>query len=188
MKACVWNPIDAFFSQKNSHVLMLCQIFLGSLFLVMCSKMRIPLYPVPITMQTFGVFLLAIMQGGKRAFCSTLLYLLFASLGLPVLATTASVSLWWVGPSAGYLISFPIAAFVIGKMVDSFPQPSSFQLALSILVSSSIVYFLGVLGLMRMMNFEQSLSVGLIPFLPMCVIKGIMATFFGTLWVRHVKE
>lgn len=91
------------------------QVLFGSLFLAAMAQVSIPLYPVPMTLQTFGIFLLAIGQGKKKALYSTLLYVGFVSLGLPFLANGVSNSLWYFFPCVGYIAGFPIAAYVIGR-------------------------------------------------------------------------
>ena len=162
------------------------QVLLGSLFLVACTQIIIPLYPVPITMQTLGIFLLAIMQGGKKASYSTLLYLVFACLRLPVLA--GGTLFWWMIPTAGYLVAFPIAAYVTGNLVERRENPSPFWIVASILVGQVLIWSLGILGLMRIMNFEQSLMVGLVPFLPVEGAKVLLASSLGGLWLRSKRK
>jgi len=164
------------------------QVLFGSLFLVACSQITIPLYPVPITMQTLGIFLLALMQGGKKASYSTLIYLVFACMGLPVLAGGNSQAFWWMLPTAGYLAAFPIAAYVIGKMVEICENPSPFWIVFSILVGQVMILSLGVFGLMRILSFEQSLMVGLVPFLPVEGVKILIASSLGGLWLRSKRK
>lgn len=164
------------------------QILFGSLFLIACSQITVPLYPVPITMQTLGIFLLAIMQGGKKASYSTLLYLVFACLGLPVFSGANSQAFWWMLPSAGYLIAFPIATFVIGKMIDLYKKPSPFYLVVSLLTGQCIIWLLGILGLMRILSFEQSIMLGLVPFLPVAGVKILIASSLGGLWLRLKRK
>ncbi len=163
------------------------QVLLGTLFLAACAQIAIPLYPVPMTMQTLGIFILAIMQGGKKASYSTLLYLLLATVGLPVLAGGATISSWLSIPTAGYLAAFPIAAFTIGKMTETKERPSSLWLVASILVGQIIVYTLGVIGLMRLLSFKQSIMVGVVPFLPVAGAKVLFAATLGGAWLRFRK-
>ena len=93
------------------------EIVLGSFFLIACSKISIPAQPIPYTFQELGIFLLAMTQGGKKAGFATLLYLIWATVGMPVLAY-GSDPLWILGPRAGYLLAFPLAAFVVGTLLE----------------------------------------------------------------------
>jgi len=177
------------FSEKTkSRAWTMTQVVLGSLFLAALSQVSIPLYPVPMSLQTLGIFLLAISQGGRKASYSTLLYLGFITLGLPFLAGGNSNALWFALPSAGYLVGFPIASYVIGKMVNAKENPSSLWIMGSVLVGQMIIYTLGVAGLTRILSFEQSLMAGLVPFLPLAGVKLLMASGLGGLWIRFKKS
>lgn len=177
------------FSEKTkSRAWTAAQILLGSLFLAALSQVRIPLYPIPMTLQTLGIFLLAVGQGGKKASYSALLYLGFITIGLPFLSGGVSNALWFTMPSVGYLVGFPIASFVIGKMVQMKENPSSLWMMGSILVGQLIIYILGIAGLTRIFSFEQSVMVGLVPFLPFAGVKLLMASSIGGLWIRFKKR
>lgn len=164
------------------------QVFMGSIFLSVCAQLTIPLYPVPMTMQTLGVFILAIMQGGKKASFSTLLYLGFAFLGLPVLANGTAQALWFALPTAGFLVSFPIAAFVIGKLVHAKEKPSALWVLMSVCVGQIIIYSLGVANLTRFLSLQQSLMVGVIPFLFFAGVKVLFSSTLGGVWLRLKKK
>ena len=170
--------------KAKSRMWTVVQVFLGSLFLAACAQVTIPLYPVPLTLQTLGVFSLAIMQGGKKASWSVLLYLAFISLGLPFLAGGTSNAMWFAIPSAGYLVAFPIAAFATGKLVSLRKKPNALWIALSVLVGKVIVYTLGVAFLTRMLSFKESLMVGVVPFLPLAGVKLLIASTLGGVWLR----
>ncbi|WP_194847867.1 biotin transporter BioY [Candidatus Neptunochlamydia vexilliferae] len=163
------------------------KVLLGALFLAACAQITIPLYPVPMTMQTLGIFALAVMQGGKKASYSTLLYLVLATLGLPVLPGGAIITSWLALPTVGYLVAFPIAAFVIGKMVQIKERPSSLWIVASIFVGQAIIYTLGIFGLMQFLSLKQSIMVGVVPFLPLAGAKALFAAGLGGAWLRFRK-
>lgn len=178
----------AFSEKTKKRAWVASQVVFGSFFLAALAQVSIPLYPVPMSLQTLGIFLLAIGQGGRKACYSTLLYLALAAFGLPVLAGGVSNSLWVTFPSAGFLIGFPIASYVIGKMANAKKNPSPLWLIGSILVGQTIIYTLGVAGLTRILSFEQSLMVGLVPFLPLAGVKLLIASGLGGLWIRFKKR
>lgn len=182
------ETISIFFQRSKAYTWSVAQVLIGSLFLAACAQITIPLYPVPMTMHTFGIFMLAVMQGGKKSLSSTLLYLVFVSLGLPFLAGGVSQSLWFMGASAGYLIAFPIAAFLIGEIIERCQNPTSFKILGSLLCGQLVIYTLGVLFLMRSLSFEQSLLCGLVPFLPLAGLKLLMATSMSGLWLRWKRS
>jgi len=175
------DTLSSFF---QSHIRTFFQLLLGSSFLIICSKITIPLSPVLITMQTFGIACLAMFLGGERATYSILFYLIGGCLELPVFATPLSNPFWWMLPSAGYLVAFPIAAFVMGKMCDRYQTPSPFWIFFSLVTGHCVIYLLGILGLMRFMSLHHSLMVGLFPFLLGDSIKIFFAMTVRKLWLH----
>ncbi len=176
------TPVFSEKTKARSWTLM--QVVLGSLFLAACAQITIPLYPIPLTMQTLGIFFLAAVQGGKKASYSALLYLGLITVGLPILAGGLSNSLWFTLPQVGYLFAFPIAAFVIGKLIHSKKNASPLWILGSILVGQAIIYTLGVAGLTRFLSIKESMMVGVVPFIPLAGIKILIASSLGGLWLR----
>ena len=103
--------------KQNSHskiIKSLIVIFLGSLILAISAKIKIPFYPVPMTMQTFVVLFLGISLGYKVALATVGLYLLEGILGLPVFSNSPERGIglvYFTGPTMGYLIGFLFACF-----------------------------------------------------------------------------
>jgi len=97
------------------------QLLLANALLVLCAKIAIPIpgTPVPITLQTFGVMLIAILFGARTASLASLLYLVEGAAGLPVFQPFGAVATMRLfGPTAGYLLAFPPAAFITGRLVE----------------------------------------------------------------------
>ncbi len=100
-------------------------IFLGSVLLAISAKIKIPFYPVPMTMQTFIVLLLGISFGYKIALATVGLYLLEGVLGLPVFSNSPERGIglvYFTGPTMGYLIGFLSASFLASfvKLSDNY--------------------------------------------------------------------
>ena len=180
--------LSIFFERSKTYTWSVAQVIMGSLFIAACAQITIPLYPVPMTMHTFGIFMLAVMQGGKKSLSSTLLYLVLVSLGLPFLAGGTSHPLWFMGASAGYLVAFPIAAFLIGELIERCKKPTPLKILGSLLCGQVVIYTLGVLFLTRLLSLEQSFLVGLVPFLPLAGLKLLMATSMSGLWLRWKRS
>ena len=92
-------------------------ILFGTLFLALSSKVQVPFWPVPMTMQTFVVFIIGMAYGTKLAFFTLIFYLIEGALGLPVFAKGGGL-LYLTGPTAGYLYGMTIAAGVIGYFAE----------------------------------------------------------------------
>ena len=106
---------------KKIEISQIVKIFLiaifGTLLLTISAKIKIPFYPVPMTMQTFMVLLLGITLGPKIGFLTTSLYLFEGIFGLPVFAGTPEKGIglvYFTGPTMGYLIGFLLATYFAG--------------------------------------------------------------------------
>ena len=82
-------------------------ILFGTLLLTFSSKIQVPFWPVPMTMQTFVVFIIAMAYGWKLSFLTLIAYLIEGALGLPVFAKGGGL-LYLTGPTAGYLLWMPM--------------------------------------------------------------------------------
>ena len=144
----------------------LLTIFLGSLLLTISAKIKIPFYPVPMTMQTFVVVLMGVTFGWKIGVATISLYLLEGIIGFPVFAGTPEKGLglaYFMGPTMGYLIGFLFAAFLAGYL-DL--KTNIFLIFLKLILSVSIIYILGILWLGHLIGWDKPLlELGLMPFL-----------------------
>ena len=93
-------------------------VLAGTLFLAACSWIEVPMLPVPMTMQTFGMVMIGALYGWRLGGVTVLTYLVEGAIGLPVLAGGAAGAHYFVGPTGGYLFAFPLAAVVVGWLVE----------------------------------------------------------------------
>ena len=144
----------------------LLTIFLGSLLLTISSKISIPFYPVPMTMQTFVVVLLGITFGWKIGLATISLYLFEGIIGLPVFAGTPEKGVglaYFMGPTMGYLIGFLFATFIAGYLNLN---KNMFIVFLKLILSVSTIYIFGILWLGNLIGWDKPvLELGLVPFL-----------------------
>lgn len=143
----------------------------ANLLLVFCAWIALPLpwTPVPITGQTFGVMLVAVLLGSRRGALVLGLYLLEGFAGLPVFQPFGAPGvLRLAGPTAGYLLSYPLAAYVIGWLVERSRNSSTARLAGALLAGEAIIFALGCAWLGQVMHagLAGALAGGLVPFLP----------------------
>ncbi len=143
----------------------------ANLLLVLCAWIALPLpwTPVPITGQTFGVMLVAVLLGSRRGALVLGLYLLEGFAGLPVFQPFGAPGvLRLAGPTAGYLLSYPLAAYVIGWLVERRKDSSAARLAGALLAGEAIIFALGCAWLGQVMHagLAGALAGGLVPFLP----------------------
>ena len=107
--------------KQNTHTQIIKSvivIFLGSVMLAISAKIKIPFYPVPMTMQTFVVLMIGIVFGWKLGLATVSLYLFEGIIGLPVFSGTpekGSGLVYFTGPTMGYLLGFLVAVYISGK-------------------------------------------------------------------------
>jgi biotin transport system substrate-specific component len=150
----------------------------GSLLIALSAQLQLrpPFSPVPITGQTFAVLLLGALYGSKRGPATVATYLVLGVMGLPVFAGGASGVARLVGPTAGYLVGFLAAAFVVGSLSERGWDRKPWTTAASMVIGSAMIYVIGVLWLSKFVGWPAVLSTGVLPFLPGDALKIALAT------------
>ncbi|MBA1338620.1 MAG: biotin transport system substrate-sp [Pelagibacterales bacterium] len=153
-------------------------VILGTLLLTVSSKIKIPFYPVPMTMQTFVVLFTGVILGRKIGTITVTLYLLEGIFGLPVFSGTPEKGvglIYFTGPTMGYLVGFVIAAYFAGSFEYNKGLVNTF---LKLLFSVSFVYLLGLAWLGFLIGWEKPVfKLGAQPFLLAELFKILLLTF-----------
>ncbi len=150
---------------------------LGSIILAVSSKIKIPFYPVPMTMQTLAVLVIGVLFGWKLGIATIILYLFEGIIGLPVFAGTPEKGIgliYFTGPTMGYLIGFIPAVFFSGLLRVGFKYNLFVRFILNFALYSFSVSFIYIFGLIWLNNFvqaDQLLAFGALPFLPAEILK-----------------
>jgi len=148
----------------NNYLKNISLVVFGSLLLAISSKVQVPFWPVPMTMQTFIVFIIGMSYGWKLAFSTLVIYLFEGALGLPVFAKGGGL-LYLTGPTAGYLYGMTIAAGVIGYFAELGYNNSYLKSLISLLVGTFIIFLFGVGYLGSVIGYDKALIGGLYPFI-----------------------
>ena len=164
----------AFEDRFTRHLVKIC---LGALLLSFLAQFKIPMYPTPITLQPLGVFLLGLTLGSKRAFFSALLYLAAATMGWPVLSGGHSNPLWMISPNAGFLLFFPITAYLAGRCFEKREKISYIALSLKLTGAQLAMDLSGVIVLSYFFGFDQAIMIGFIPFVITNFVQRSIAMF-----------
>ena len=169
----------------------ICLMGLAVALLALFANIRIPLWPVPITMQTFGVFLIAFFFGSKRGFTTILLYILTGLVGFGVFAGYKSGIATTLGPTGGYIIGFLAMAYFVGLMIEKGYGRTKKSILLCMIIGTAILYIFGLTGLwiyMGNIGLLKLLSYGFFPFIIGDSIKIAMAIgLFPYLWKAGEK-
>ena len=150
---------------KNTMVHTTCLVLVFSVLMAVASYIRIPLFftPVPLTLQTFVLYLSLVFLKRKAIYAQGI-YLLFGILGLPVFTNAGSGLLYFLGPTAGYLLGFLFVAWVFpffsGKQQTYFKNLCYFSLAAICLYSFGLIWLMAIYKL----SLSAALLAGVLPF------------------------
>ncbi|MBI5202714.1 MAG: biotin transporter BioY [Elusimicrobia bacterium] len=145
---------------------------------------RLPFTPVPITGQTLAVLGGGAVFGPGYGMLAALFYLLEGSLGLPFFAGGVSGAQYLLGPTAGYLLGFPIAAAVTGSLSARGWDRTPAKAAAAAALGSAVVFSCGVAGLSRFLPASQLLAAGVLPFIAGDLVKIAIAAGVIPVWRR----
>ncbi|MEL0310032.1 MAG: biotin transporter BioY [Gammaproteobacteria bacterium] len=163
-------------------------IFIGSIILTVSAKIKIPFYPVPMTMQTFIVLFLGISFGYKIALATVSLYLLEGILGLPVFSNSPERGVglaYFTGPTMGYLIGFLSACFLASLVKN---DDNYFLIFFKLIFSVSTIYILGILWLGTLIGWDKPiLELGVLPFLVDEIFKIFLLTLIAKKIIKFRK-
>ena len=150
------------FENINSNFLTITSILIGSILLAISAKVQVPFWPVPMTMQTFVIFLIGMTYSIRLSFATVAFYLFQGAIGLPVFAAGGGIA-YLVGPTAGYLYGMLFASIVISYLANLGFSKTYFKF------SFGIIYLGYIIG------FEKALAAGLLPFIPSELFKIALA-------------
>ena len=156
-------------------------VVVASLFIAVCAQLNIPLpfTPVPLSGGTLGVLYAGALLGSRRGAAAVALYLLEGSAGFPVFSGGAAGFAHLLGPSGGYLLGFPLGAFVTGLLAERGWDRTPLRAFAVMLAGSLPIFALGLLGLSRFVPAEAVLAQGLWPFVPGDLLKAAVSAGLG---------
>lgn len=161
-------------------------IFVGSILLTISSKIKIPFYPVPMTMQTFVVLFLGLTFGAKIGAATISLYLMEGIFGLPVFSNSPEKGIglsYFIGPTMGYLIGFIPAAYMAGLINLN---TNIFLILIKLIFSVSIIYLLGYMWLGISIGWDKPIfNIGVKPFLLAELFKILLLTSIAKLILKY---
>ena len=148
----------------------------GSILLALSAHIKVPFYPVPVTMQTMLVLMIGMAFGPRLGFATIMAYLAQGAMGLPVFAGGAGLA-YMAGPTGGYLFGFAVAAIVTGLLAENGWGKSVGSTALAMVIGNIVIYAFGVTYLSSIVGgFDKAIQFGLAPFIYGDMLKIVIAT------------
>ena len=162
------------FENINSNVVSILLVLFGTILLAISAKIQLPFWPVPMTMQTFVIFLIGMTYSVRLSFITVSIYLFEGALGLPVFASGGGIA-YLVGPTSGYLYGMLISSVVISYLANLGFSKTYFKTSISLLIGSFIIFLFGILYLGSIIGYEKAIIAGLLPFIPSELFKIALA-------------
>ena len=139
-------------------------VVLGSVLLTLTAHVKVPFWPVPMTMQTFAVLVIGMACGARLGVATVLVYLMQGAMGMPVFAGGAGLA-YITGPTGGYLLGFVLAAGLTGWLAERGFDRSPVRTVIAMLLGDALILTLGVAWLATLIGLQKAVAAGLVPFL-----------------------
>jgi biotin transport system substrate-specific component len=163
--------------ERSEWMRMAVLAVVGSLLLTVSAKVQVPFWPVPMTMQTYAVLVIGAAYGARLGTATVLLYLAQGLVGLPVFAGAGAGPAYLIGPTAGYLVGFALAAGLVGWAADRGRGRSFVRMVAAMTAGHLLILALGVawLAVGFGTGWERAVAVGLTPFWAATALKSALA-------------
>ncbi|MBO9435451.1 biotin transporter BioY [Ruegeria sp. R13_0] len=184
------NVLANAFGPREGTALLVKQVVLvalGIVALAVAAKIKVPMWPVPITMGTFAVLTIGTAYGARLGLITMLGYLLVGALGFDVFAGSSAEKFgltYMMGGTGGYLVGYLMATVLLGALAARGWDRSVTKLALALLLANVLIYVPGLLWLGQLYGWDKPiLEWGLTPFLLGDAIKlGLAALLIPAVW------
>ena len=170
----VWSRADPSLKFVRDFGLVVC----GSLAIVIGAKVSVPFFPVPMTFQGFAVVLVGAALGSRLGAFAAMAYLIEGLVGLPVFALPGAGPGYILGPTgwtAGYLFSFPIAAWVVGTLAEHGWDRRFITTILALAAGQAVILVGGFIWLSWSVGSRAAFLTGVVPFLLGDVLESALA-------------
>jgi len=147
----------------------------GSLLIAVSAQFQVPMYPVPMTMQSFAVLVIGMAYGAKLGFATVLLYLAEGAIGLPVFAGMKGGAPHLLGPTGGYLAGFALSALLVGWLAERGWDRSLLRTFAAMMAGKVVIFALGIGWLATLIGTEKAIAAGFVPFIPGIILKVALA-------------
>lgn len=151
----IWTTTSGRRARMRNLVLAVC----GSLFVAICAQVQVPMWPVPVTMQTFAVMAIGMAFGARLGAMTLALYMAEGAVGLPVFAGFAGGPGVILGPTGGYIVGFVLAAWLIGRLAERGWDRKLWSATAANLAGTVMLYVPGLLWLAYFYWLTSTLSV-----------------------------
>src|ERR671921_1757190 len=163
--------VDVLLPRSRSWLFNILMVVVFSSFVALSARVAIPWWPVPMTLQPLAVLFTGAVLGSRRGSLTLLLYLAEGAVGLPVFAGGAGIA-YMLGPTGGYLISYPVAAGLVGWLAERGWDRKLVWTAVAMTLGLIVIYAFGVAWLAGFLgDLGTALIQGMLIFIPGDLVK-----------------
>ncbi len=174
--------------KQNTAVGEMVRVIVGAIFLFACAQMSIPLEPVPISLQTMGLMIIALLYNMPTGIASVVAYLTAGALGAPVFTGYSAGAHVLVGTTGGYLVGFVACVYVMNKLKAVLSPQTAAGIFLNCIAGTVVVFIFGISWLSVYVGWQGAITHGLLPFIVPGLLKAIILTLFlRSLGIVRVK-
>lgn len=177
-----YSPLAALLGPKEGTPLLVKQVILvalGIVLLAVAAKIKVPMWPVPMTMGTFAVLTIGAAYGARLGLATIIGYMVIGALGFDIFASSTAENAglsYMMGGTGGYLVGYVLAALTLGVLAQRGWDRSLVWMALAMLIGNAMIYVPGLLWLGQLYGWDKPiLDWGLTPFLAGDVVKLLLA-------------
>ncbi|TVP69972.1 MAG: biotin transporter BioY [Rhodobacteraceae bacterium] len=176
------SPLMTTLGADHSLMRKLAMVAFGSVLVGMSAQVSVPMFPVPMTLQTLAISLIGLTYGARLAGATLLAYLAQGAAGLPVFAGGAAGLAYMAGPTGGFLIGFIAMAWLTGYLVERGLDRGFGRLFAAAMIPAALLFVPGVLWLWAVtpLAFNGAIAAGATPFLLGGVVKSAVAALIVT--------
>lgn len=153
----------------------LAAVLAGSALIAASAQITVPMYPVPMTMQTYALLIVGALYGSRLGVATVMAYLAEGAMGLPVFAGGAGGLHHFFGATGGFLVGFPIVAFLAGWFMERGWGSSLVKSVLAFTVAHLAIFLFGVPWLAAMIGWNKAIAFGFLPFVAGTIVKTALA-------------
>jgi len=164
---------------KKLSIQDMCFIAIFTTLIAICAQISIPLPGgIPFTLQTLSIQLAGIILGAKKGALSAIVYVFLGAIGIPVFARFGTGLGIIIGPTGGFILSFPIMAFIAGLGANG---KSTLRLACGLIICTVVNFLCGMFFFTLVMssNLQTAFTATTLPFIPSAIIKIVLLTIVG---------